>query len=446
MSLPPNDQYIGEPDSPPPWATRQPREGMRDTDAARIVSLAPDVCLTPVGSSVVPVPYPVHDLCGHDENYTPSVRMTGQKTMVLRSNTTHVHGDAPGTRKGVVSGTVGDVCEPVGHAGAVRAEGSNVIRHLDRCKMNAGNTEGEAIFVRDQGRYEPPADTDPVKGSMTIEAEGDDRANDAERNDAEPADASAPGVTAVVRRGSWGDAAVLPANASDGPAEYAYVRPMPGRPYIPLLGPRFPPQLRPIPRPPKPNLDPKPVPGPVPPPMGNPDGNVRVDEECPFEQVCFLPKPKHKREEFRKQLKMQEGALNQLTPSRYLARRGAFGPSIKALAESARDRYRRNYRRRYDYLKGRGAFDRDFKGEDALHRLDSVAGGDPTDIARMGGGYENQTIGSQWSGYENPKNKSGSQKRVEKVDAHAEKLKARGCELMRVILEICELYDPELMA
>lgn len=58
---------------------------------------------------------------------------------------------------------------------------------------------------------------------------------------------------------------------------------------------------------------------------------------------------------------------------------------------------------------------------------------------------ENQTIGSQWSGYENPEN-PGSDKRVEKVDAHAKKLKAKGCPLMRVILEICELYDPELAA
>ncbi|MGO8609427.1 PAAR-like domain-containing protein, partial [Rhizobium johnstonii] len=55
---------------------------------------SPDVCLTPVGSSVVPIPYPIVDYCGHDMGYTPSVLFTGKKAMVMRSRTTHVHGDA----------------------------------------------------------------------------------------------------------------------------------------------------------------------------------------------------------------------------------------------------------------------------------------------------------------------------------------------------------------
>lgn len=66
MSIP-HDNYVGEPDYPAPWTTRQPREGLRDLDGAKIVSRSPDVCLTPVGSSVVPIPYPVVDFCGHDE-------------------------------------------------------------------------------------------------------------------------------------------------------------------------------------------------------------------------------------------------------------------------------------------------------------------------------------------------------------------------------------------
>lgn len=119
--------------------------GLRDNDAAVIVSLAPDVCKTPT----TPIPYPIVDFGGHDENYTPSVRFTSEKAMVLRSNTTHVHGDDPGIGKGLKSGTVGDISEPVGHASQVRAEGSNVIRHLDRFHMKKRNTVGEAIFVRD---------------------------------------------------------------------------------------------------------------------------------------------------------------------------------------------------------------------------------------------------------------------------------------------------------
>lgn len=165
MSIP-RDDYLGDPGYPAPWTTRRPREGLRDIDEARIVSLSPDVCLTPVGSSVVPIPYPVVDFCGHDRDYTPSVRFTGKKAMVLRSRTTHVHGDAPGVRKGVKSGTVESISEPIGHADQVRAEGSHVIRHLDRFKMNSGNTEGEAIFVRRTATYDPPINDDPVPGSL----------------------------------------------------------------------------------------------------------------------------------------------------------------------------------------------------------------------------------------------------------------------------------------
>lgn len=166
MSLPPKDNYAGEPDYPAPWTTKAPREGLRDTDEALIVSLSPDVCLTPVGSAVVPIPYPIVDFCGHDENYTPSVRFTGRKAMVMRSNTAHVHGDAPGTKKGICSGTVGGISEPVGHASQVRAEGSCVIRHLDRFKMNNGNTDGEAIFVKNTATHPAPEDDDPVPGSL----------------------------------------------------------------------------------------------------------------------------------------------------------------------------------------------------------------------------------------------------------------------------------------
>ncbi len=108
------------------------------------------------------------DFCGHDQGYTPSVRFTSQKAMVLRSHTTDVHGDAPGVGKGVKSGTVGGICEPIGHASNVRAEGSPVIRHLDRFHMNNRNTVGEAIFVRDLGIYpraqgrRSPAGVDPA--------------------------------------------------------------------------------------------------------------------------------------------------------------------------------------------------------------------------------------------------------------------------------------------
>ena len=165
MSIP-KDGYIGEPGYPAPWTTRTPREGLRDTDQARIISLSPDVCRSPK----TPIPYPVVDFCGHDQNYTPSVRFTGQKAMVMRSNTSHVHGDEAGRGRGVVSNTVGGISEPITHAAEVRAEGSHVIRHLDRFWMNNRNTVGEAVFVRDTAIYAAPQDDDPLPGSMVATA------------------------------------------------------------------------------------------------------------------------------------------------------------------------------------------------------------------------------------------------------------------------------------
>ncbi len=175
MSLPPEASSglapnlateAGAPQYPAPWATKKPLEALRDTDQARIICLAPNVCLTPVGNQMVPVPYMIHDLVGHDETFTPSVRFTGQKAMVMRSHTQHCHGDEAGTGGGIKSGTHGGICEPIGHADQVRAEGSHVIGHQDRFWMNNRNTQGEAIFVRDIKSYEAPKDTDPVPGSL----------------------------------------------------------------------------------------------------------------------------------------------------------------------------------------------------------------------------------------------------------------------------------------
>ena len=160
------------PPRPDPWATTQPREAMRDTNAGRIVCLAPSVNLTPIGSSMVPVPYQVVDFTGHDGDYSPDVFMTKQKAMRWNSITEHVHGDSAGTGGGVKSGTVGGICEPIEHAAQVRANGSHLMRDGDRCWMNNRNTQGECTFVRDTGTYAPPKDGDPIPGSASTALAG----------------------------------------------------------------------------------------------------------------------------------------------------------------------------------------------------------------------------------------------------------------------------------
>jgi hypothetical protein len=164
--VPPQD--AGAPEHPPPWATTEPLEGLRDEGQARIVCLSPSVNLTPVGGQMVPVPYMIYDLCDHMVGYSVKTFHTGQRVLRYCSKTAHVHGDEAGTGGGVVSGTVGSVCEPIGRAAKVRVEGSEVVRHLDRFWMEDRNTVGEAVFVRDMSAPAAPVDDDPVSGSARV--------------------------------------------------------------------------------------------------------------------------------------------------------------------------------------------------------------------------------------------------------------------------------------
>jgi hypothetical protein len=486
MSLPPpRDNYVGAPQYPSPWTTKRPLEGLRDTDAAKIISLSPDVCLTPCGSSVVPIPYPVVDYCGHDESYTPSVRFTSQKAMVLRSNTTHVHGDAPGTKKGVKSRTVEGICEPIGHASQVRAEGSYVIRHLDRFHMNNKNTVGEAIFVRDTKTYQAPEDDDPVPGSATTEPIQLASLGHASQFVPEPTQAADvpstnPGASTVSRRGTWGEPVELafsgPLVPRIAPFVEPFVRPMPRPVPVPIPRPapvpvprplppqpQLGPQMGPRPPVPGPTLDPQldpntqPKPEPTPKPDLGPGDDVRIDEKCPVTIICFLPKGSHDREEYRRQLKMQEGKLNQMDVADYQRNRAAFespvtGPGIRQHAANARSNYRSRLRsnlvRQHGRIAGEIEYQKQIWSNDALHRLDTVAGGDPQDIAKLGGSAENQHIGRSWVGEENPEDAGNSQKRIKKLDDHAKRLQAAGCRKMRALLEVCEMQYtyPEMMA
>ena len=124
-----------------------PKEGSRDTAEGLIVSCTPDVCKTPVGSSMVPIPYSITSKQGDDANTATSVRYTGKRAHNMGSLTTCCTGDAPGTGTGVKSGTVGSICEPKTHSGTVRIEGKWAVRHTDEWWMNKRNTVGKLTYV-----------------------------------------------------------------------------------------------------------------------------------------------------------------------------------------------------------------------------------------------------------------------------------------------------------
>jgi hypothetical protein len=125
-----------------------PREGSRNTGEGIIVSIYPDVCLTPMGSTMVPVPYTIWAKQSDEASTTPTVRFTGQRTHNRGSLITKCQGDEAGTGGGVKSGTHNGLVEPMEHSSTVRSEGKNVIRHNDIWWMNNKNTQGKLMWVK----------------------------------------------------------------------------------------------------------------------------------------------------------------------------------------------------------------------------------------------------------------------------------------------------------
>jgi hypothetical protein len=132
-----------------------PKEGSRDIGDGIIISLSPDVCLTPVGSSTVPVPYSVFAYQSDDANTAATVRMTGKRAHNMGSVVTVTKGDGPGSSGGVVSGTVGAACHPKGHSATVNIQGKPALRHGDEWYMNNKNTVGKLTYVKSGETWEP---------------------------------------------------------------------------------------------------------------------------------------------------------------------------------------------------------------------------------------------------------------------------------------------------
>lgn len=136
-----------------------PKEGARDIGDGLIVCTTPDVCKTPVGNSMVPIPYSITARQSDDANTVPTVRMTGKRAHNMASIVTTCTGDAPGTGKGIKSGTTEGVCHPKTHSNNVRIRGDWAIRHDDVWEMNNRNTVGKLVYVvpRQQSHEPTPA-------------------------------------------------------------------------------------------------------------------------------------------------------------------------------------------------------------------------------------------------------------------------------------------------
>ncbi|QQN37668.1 DUF4150 domain-containing protein (plasmid) [Rahnella aceris] len=102
-----------------------------------VVGLVPDVCKTPIGPSIVPVPYPVTAKLGNAVQEVPNVKANSCPVVVLaQSFIPTTIGDKPGVAKGVGSATVEGNCYPLEHSNSVRAGKRSVLRHGDKFWMN----------------------------------------------------------------------------------------------------------------------------------------------------------------------------------------------------------------------------------------------------------------------------------------------------------------------
>ncbi|ENM5758778.1 PAAR-like domain-containing protein [Vibrio mimicus] len=128
----------------------------------KVISMAPDVCLTPIGSSQVPVPYPIIISLNSSNNESQNVYFNGNPAFILSSDSVKTQGDEAGTGKGVKSGTKGAKAEPKDHSSSFKVNGSPVIRVNDQFYMNNKNTIGILVHC-------PPPPTNSIQDEGVVE-------------------------------------------------------------------------------------------------------------------------------------------------------------------------------------------------------------------------------------------------------------------------------------
>lgn len=111
--------------------------GARKDSRFYAVTLAPDVCLTPMGPAMVPVPYMLYAGFDGSMKCIERVNFNSRPAYVLdHSLAPSVQGDEPGTGGGVVSGVNTGKVWAHEASTTVRAEGRRIVRRGDRCWMN----------------------------------------------------------------------------------------------------------------------------------------------------------------------------------------------------------------------------------------------------------------------------------------------------------------------
>ena len=102
-----------------------------------LVCLCPDVCWTPIGNSVVPIPYAITHNMSTAQQCSKDVFVNGNATFLhAMSFVDKVQGDAPGVRGGVITGVNEKVSHSLQHSSSVYINGQPMVRTGDRVHMN----------------------------------------------------------------------------------------------------------------------------------------------------------------------------------------------------------------------------------------------------------------------------------------------------------------------
>lgn len=115
----------------------------RQLDIYTIVSTSPSVNLTPIGPSIVPIPYNVSETLEKSADVSETVSMGGAKVYLKKSHSSSVVGDGPGVCCGVSSGTLLAKSYVIEHSATTKVDGSEIIRVGDEQFMQGGNTKGK---------------------------------------------------------------------------------------------------------------------------------------------------------------------------------------------------------------------------------------------------------------------------------------------------------------
>ncbi|MEW6436197.1 MAG: PAAR-like domain-containing protein [Pseudomonadota bacterium] len=385
-----------------------PREGSREVDEGIIISVPPDVCLTPCGSGMVPVPYKIWARQRDAANLANTVRQTSLRTHVKESLVLHCYGDEPGTGGGVVSKTTGAECTPKTWSTSVRAEGRNVARHDDQWWMNHKNTWGVLTYIKSLNTT-----SQDVPGPVTADMSSNASLYQVSDNGSDTGGSQPAAAGTQYAQEFFFPEEIIP-----------FLRTLPEEEPPPIVRPM--PRIAPRPAPepgeeeaPNPNPNPNPGPRPKPPP----GPGFRTQGRCRAITICFESNGKDA--EYMRQLGFQQDALNAKSACQAKADIDNF--DSKTPAQKAAQRALAN--------KAKGPFIANWlathpgqstTGMDALHRLDMVAGGNPTDFADMGDSSVNQSIGPEW----NADSRKGELKR------YAQDMCDKKCR-MAVTLDLC---------